>query len=177
MDANESNDSRPADAADGRARAIDVHNHAMPLPLLEWLERDGLSDLSGIGDGVVLLDPAVSGVGKNAPLPLARSQYDPHTRLAEMDDMAVWAHAVSMPPFLYCSNSEDRRLVTTTIARGNDELADYVAEGAGRLYGLGSIPARIPRRRERGLYAASTTWVSRALPSALAEVAKSSMTL
>ena len=144
MPANKSDDRQPADAADVHAKAIDVHNHAMPLPLLEWLERDGLSDLSGIEDGVVLLDPGVSGVGKNTPLPLARSQYDPRTRLAEMDDIGVWAHAVSMPPFLYCSNSEDRKLVTTTIARGNDELAGYVAEGAGRLYGLGSIPLGFP---------------------------------
>ena len=61
-----------------------------------------------------------------------------------MDDVGVWTHAVSMPPFLYCSNSEDRRLVTTTIARGNDELATYVAEGSGRLHGLGSIPLGFP---------------------------------
>ena len=163
MPANESNDRQPADAADVEAKAIDVHNHAMPLPLLEWLEGAGLSDLSRIGDGVVMLDPAVSGVAKNAPLPLARSQYDPRARLAEMDDVGVWAHAVSMPPFLYCSNSEDGRLVTSTIARGNDELAayvgapyacavsnctvalaGYVAQGSGRLYGLGSIPLGFP---------------------------------
>jgi aminocarboxymuconate-semialdehyde decarboxylase len=143
MDANESNDGRPV-GADPHAKAIDVHSHAMPLGLLESLARDGLSDLSGLGDNVVVLDPAVSGVGKNAPLPLARSQYDPRTRLTEMDDMGVSAHAVSMPPFLYCSNSEDRRLATSTIARGNDELAGYVAEGAGRLCGLGSIPLGFP---------------------------------
>jgi aminocarboxymuconate-semialdehyde decarboxylase len=144
MHVNESNDSQPADAAGVRATAIDVHNHSMPLPLLEWLESAGLSDLARIGDGVVLLDPAVSGVAKNAPLPLARSQYDPRARLAEMDDVGVWAHVVSMPPFLYCSNSEDRRLVTNTIARGNDGLAAYVAEGSGRLLGLGSIPLGFP---------------------------------
>ena len=144
MRADESNDSRPAEADGVDAAAIDVHSHAMPLPLLEWLERDGLADLSRIGDDVVLLDPTVSGVTKNAPLPLARSQYDPRTRLAEMDDLGVRAHAVSMPPFLYCSNSEDEGLVTTTIARGNDELAGYIAEGGGRLYGLGSIPVGFP---------------------------------
>ena len=144
MPANESSDRQPADAADVQAKAIDVHNHAMPLPLLEWLERAGLADLSRIGDDVVLLDPAVSGVAKNAPLPLARSQYDPRTRLAEMDELGVRAHAVSMPPFLNCSNSEDGRLVTTTIARGNDELAGYIDEGGGRLYGLGSIPLGFP---------------------------------
>jgi aminocarboxymuconate-semialdehyde decarboxylase len=144
MRADESNDSRPAEADGVDAAAIDVHSHAMPLPLLEWLERDGLADLSRIGDDVVLLDPTVSGVTKNAPLPLARSQYDAGTRLAEMNDLGVRAHAVSMPPFLYCSNSEDEGLVTTTIARGNDELAGYIAEGGGRLYGLGSIPVGFP---------------------------------
>ena len=143
MHADESDDRRPA-AGGANAAAIDVHNHAMPLPLLEWLERAGLADLSRIGADVVLLDPAVSGVAKNAPLPLARSQYDPRTRLAEMDNVGVRAHAVSMPPFLYCSNSDDGGLVTTTIARGNDELAGYVAEGVGRLYGLGSIPLGFP---------------------------------
>jgi len=131
--------------ADGVApAAIDVHNHAMPLPLLEWLQGEGLADLSRFRDGIVLLDPVVSGVGKDTPLPLARSQYDAVTRLSEMDDVGVSAHAVSMPPFLYCSNSEDRRLVTNTIARGNDELAAYVAEGSGRLLGLGSIPLGFP---------------------------------
>lgn len=131
--------------ADGVApTAIDVHNHAMPLPLLEWLQGDGLADLSRFRDGVVLLDPVVSGVGKNTPLPLARSQYDAVTRLSEMDDVGVSAHAVSMPPFLYCSNSEDAGLVTAVIARGNDELAGYVADGANRLYGLGSVPLGFP---------------------------------
>src|SRR4051794_12195486 len=143
MRTHESNDGPPGPDST-RPTAIDVHNHAMPLPLLEWLERAGLSDLSRISDGIVLLDPSVSGVGKNTPLPLARSQYDPHTRLAEMDDIAVWAHTVSMPPFLYCSSSEDGKLVTTTISRGNDELAGYAAGGAGRLYGLGSVPLGIP---------------------------------
>ena len=73
----------------GVAPAIDVHNHAMPLPLLEWLQHAGLADLSRSTDGIVLLDPSVSGVGKNTPLPLARSQYDPRTRLTEMDDIGV----------------------------------------------------------------------------------------
>ena len=131
--------------ADGVApAAIDVHNHAMPLPLLEWLQGEGLADLSRFRDGIVLLDPVVSGVGKDTPLPLARSQYDAVTRLSEMDDVGVSAHAVSMPPFLYCSNSEDAGLVTAVIARGNDELAGYVADGANRLYGLGSIPLGFP---------------------------------
>ena len=61
-----------------------------------------------------------------------------------MDNAGVSAHAVSMPPFLFCSNSEDAGLVTTVIGRGNDELAGYVADGGNRLYGLGSIPLGFP---------------------------------
>ena len=156
MRVHESNNSQQADATQRRPTAIDVHNHAMPLPLLEWLERAGLSDLSRIADGIVLLDPSVSGVGKNTPLPLARSQYDPRTRLAEMDDVGVSAHAVSMPPFLYCSNSEDRGLVTTTIARGNDELAGYVAEVRADCTASGRSRSVSPTPPTR-LDAASTT--------------------
>ena len=47
MPANESSDRQPADAADVQAKAIDVHNHAMPLPLLEWFERTRLSARTG----------------------------------------------------------------------------------------------------------------------------------
>src|SRR5829696_965554 len=71
--------------APGSVSAVDVHSHAMPLPLLERLERRGLADLTGVDDEVVRLDPAVSGVGPRAPLPLARSQYDVVVRLSEMD--------------------------------------------------------------------------------------------
>jgi aminocarboxymuconate-semialdehyde decarboxylase len=144
MPTHEPNDSQPAAAGEPHPTAIDVHNHAMPLPLLEWLENAGLADLSGIASNVVLLDPVVSGVGKNAPLPLARTQYDSGVRLAEMDAMGVRAHAVSMPPFLNCSNSEDGKFVGATIARGNDELAGYVSPGGDRLYGLGSVPLGFP---------------------------------
>ena len=43
MRADESNDSRPPEPGGGNAAAIDVHSHAMPLPLLEWFERTRLS--------------------------------------------------------------------------------------------------------------------------------------
>ena len=144
MHADESDDRRPAARPASTPRRSTCTTMRCLCHCSNGLNGAGLADLSRIGDDVVLLDPAVSGVAKNAPLPLARSQYDPRTRLAEMDDVGVRAHAVSMPPFLYCSNSDDGGLVTTTIARGNDELAGYVAEGVGRLYGLGSIPLGFP---------------------------------
>jgi len=124
--------------------ALDVHAHAMPMPLLRSLEARGMADLTDVATEVVRLDPRVSGVGPNAPLPLAPSQYDVAVRLAEMDAMGVSHHAVSMPPFLFCSTSDDQALVSDVVRAGNDELAKYVADAPGRLVALGSVPLGWP---------------------------------
>jgi aminocarboxymuconate-semialdehyde decarboxylase len=65
-----------------------------------------------VPDGIVRLDPRVSGVGPLAPLPLARSQYDVAVRLSEMDEVGVERHAVSLPPFLFCSTADDEAFAT-----------------------------------------------------------------
>ena len=99
--------SRVVDSATGAGPsptpALDVHSHSMPLPLLARLADRGLADVSGVAQGIVRLDTRVSGVGPNAPLPLAKSQYDVTTRLSEMDDVGVQVHVVSLPPFLFCT--------------------------------------------------------------------------
>ncbi len=123
---------------------IDIHAHAMPMPLLYWLADLGLADTSAAADGRIRLDGQVSGVGDRIPLPLARAQHDVGVRLAEMDAIGVSHHAVSLPPFLYCSTAEDGELVQTVVGRGNTELAAYVAGGGGRLVGLGSVPLGWP---------------------------------
>jgi aminocarboxymuconate-semialdehyde decarboxylase len=97
-----------------------------------------------VSDGVVRLDPRVSGVGPRAPLPLARSQYDVDVRLSEMDAVGVERHAVSLPPFLFCSTADERRFAADIVAQGNDELAAYVADAPDRLLGLGSVPLGWP---------------------------------
>ena len=112
-----------SNGASGGRRALDVHAHAMPLPLLARLAERGLADLDSVPDGVVRLDPRVSGVGPWAPLPLARSQYDVAVRLSEMDGAGVERHAVSLPPFLFASTSDDERFATDVVRPGNDELA------------------------------------------------------
>src|SRR5690349_21779907 len=124
--------------------ALDVHAHAMPMPLLQWLAGKGLADLAGVDREIVRLDPQVSGVGPGAPLPLARSMHDVGTRLSEMADVGVAQHAVSLPPFLFGSTSEDAALVRELAMRGNDELAAYVAEAPGQLLALGSVPLGWP---------------------------------
>jgi aminocarboxymuconate-semialdehyde decarboxylase len=120
--------------------AVDVHAHAMPLPLLRWLQDRELADLAAASPSVVRLDPRVSGIAAGVPLPLARSQYDVSDRLTAMDAAGTSHHAVSLPPFLFCSTADDAAFARDIVARGNEELADYVALAPGRLVGLGSVP-------------------------------------
>jgi aminocarboxymuconate-semialdehyde decarboxylase len=128
--------------------AVDVHAHAMPLPLLRWLQERGLAELASAVPGVIRLDPRVSGIAAGVPLPLARSQYEISARLTEMDTAGTSHHAVSLPPFLFCSTADDVRFVVDIVARGNEELADYVAQAPGRLVGLGSVPLGWPGAAE-----------------------------
>lgn len=123
---------------------VDVHAHAMPMPLMQWLESEGLADLSRVADdGVVILDTRVSGVGAGAPLPLPKGMYDNEVRLAQMDEQGVTHHAISLPPFLMGSTCPDEDLVVELIRRGNDALAELVA-GQDRLVGLVGVPLGFP---------------------------------
>src|SRR3954467_2409885 len=127
---------------------LDVHAHAMPLPLLQRLADRDLADIPDVPAGIVRLDSRVSGVGPRAPLPLARSMYDVDVRLSELDDLGVHRHAISLPPFLFASTAEDERLVRDVVSQGNDELAAYVGDGPGRLLALGSVPLGWPGAAE-----------------------------
>jgi aminocarboxymuconate-semialdehyde decarboxylase len=138
----------PAPVPTSDTGALDIHAHAMPLPLLQRLADRELADLAEVPAGVVRLDPRVSGVGPRAPLPLARSMYDVDVRLSEMDEVGVHRHAVSLPPFLFASTSEDEQLATRVIAEGNEDLATYVADAPDRLLGLGSVPLGWPGAAE-----------------------------
>ena len=122
-----------------QTQVLDVHAHAMPLPMLRWLADQGLADTSEVEQEIIRIDPKISGVGPNVPLPLARSQHDVAARLSEMDDAAVSHHAVSLPPFLFASTADDRQLVAEVAQRGNDALADYIAGAPDRLLGLGHV--------------------------------------
>jgi aminocarboxymuconate-semialdehyde decarboxylase len=123
---------------------VDVHAHAMPLPLLRWLADRGMADLGGFRDEIIVLDPAVSGIGPGAQLPLAPSQHDPAVRLTEMDTIGVSHHAMSLPPFLFASTSDSGGFVAEVVRRGNEELAGYVSAAPDRLMALGSVPLGWP---------------------------------
>lgn len=119
---------------------VDFHQHAMPLPVLEWLADRGYADLSTVSAGHVRIDPSVSGVPAGAPLPLPRSQYDADMRLTELDEMRVARACVSLPPFLIAANHPDASFVEELIAFGNEALVDWCALGGERLIPLPSVP-------------------------------------
>jgi aminocarboxymuconate-semialdehyde decarboxylase len=123
---------------------VDVHAHAMPMPLLRWLADQGLADLSEVDRDTIKLDSRVSGIGPWAALPLAPSQHEVAARLPEMDVAGVSHHAVSLPPFLFASTADDADFVAETVRRGNDALAEYVAQAPDRLVALGNVPVGWP---------------------------------
>lgn len=127
---------------------VDVHAHAMPLPVLETLAADGLADLRGLATGTVVLAPDVSGLPEGAPIPCPAGQYDVPTRLAAMDDSGVDVAVISAPPFLSCTPSADESLVLDVVRRSNDAVRDFVASAPGRLVGLGTLPAGSKHARE-----------------------------
>jgi aminocarboxymuconate-semialdehyde decarboxylase len=143
----------PAAVPTSETDAVDVHAHAMPLPLLQRLADRGLAELDEVPTGIVRLDPRVSGVGPRAPLPLARSMYDVDVRLSEMDEVGVHRHVASLPPFLFASTAEDEELATRVVAEGNEDLATYVADAPDRLLGLGSVPLGWPGAAEQARHA------------------------
>ena len=95
--------------------------------------------------GIVRLDPRVSGVGPNAPLPLAKSMYDVQIRLGEMDEDDVQVHAVSLPPFLFCSTADDESFATgDRRGRATTSWRSYVRPRRTGCCGLGHVPLGWP---------------------------------
>ncbi len=126
---------------------IDVHAHAMPMPLLARLAARDLAEVHPERNAV-RLDPRVSGIAADRALPLAPSQYDASMRVQEMDRAEVSHHAVSMPPFLFASTAEEHALAEFVVSEGNDALAEYVASASHRLVALGSVPLGWPDAAE-----------------------------
>ena len=142
--------------ADGGA--LDVHAHAMPLPLLQRLADRGLADLDGVPDGIVRLDPRVSGVGPWAPLPLARSQYDVDVRLSEMDGAGrgpARGVAAAVPVRL---DRRRRALRHRRRAAGQRRARRLRRRRPGPPARAGLGAARVARTPPRRPVAASTSW-------------------
>lgn len=135
----------------GRSPVVDVHAHAMPEPLLEWLAGEGLADLSHLREEKIVLDPRISGVEAGTQLPLPVSMYGGTERLVEMQQAGVDVQAVSLPPFLMGSTCDDGELVAELVRRGNDALAEFVAQAPDYLVGLGAVPVGWPGADEEAV--------------------------
>ncbi len=122
-------------------RQIDVHTHAMPLPFLEWLEGQGLADLSHLDDGYVLAAPEITGLEADTPIECPPSAYDVETRLAYMDGSGVEVQVVALASTLRAAVSEDWDLVHEVTVRSNEELARFVAQAPDRLVALATANA------------------------------------
>lgn len=124
----------------GSTSVVDVHAHAMPLPLLQQLERMGLADLSGAANSVVTLDPAVAGLPSGSPIPYPPEQYDLQARLAAMDAARIDLALLSAPPFLFCTTTEDEKLVVDVVQRSNDALIEFSHKASDRFLMLATLP-------------------------------------
>lgn len=126
------------------AAVTDVHTHALPVPLLRGLERDGRADLSGLADGFVHIDQTVSGVPPGAAIPCPPEQHDLTARLALLDAAGIDVHLVSAPPFVYGCYGLAPAAAQELMRRTNDALAEFVAGAPDRLRALGMVVPGLP---------------------------------
>ncbi|MFF0341735.1 amidohydrolase family protein [Kribbella sp. NPDC004875] len=122
-------------------RVVDVHSHALPMPLLDWLTGQGLA---AVDRDVVRIDPAVSGIGRGAPIPLPRTQYDLDERVVDMQRMGVDQQLVSLPPFVTCPDERDPQRVIDVARRANDALVDLLCADTDKFIPLGFVPLGSP---------------------------------
>lgn len=134
----------PPSASATTQPVVDVHAHAFPRPLLNYLSGRGLADLSGIDAGRLFLEPVISGVAQGARIPLSVDQYDASHRLESMTAAGIDVQVVSAPPFVFGSMCDDPGLVLELARRSNDALAEYVRTEPFRLRALGTVPVGIP---------------------------------
>jgi aminocarboxymuconate-semialdehyde decarboxylase len=120
---------------------IDVHSHALPMTLLDWLAGQGLATVDG---DVVRIEPSVSGIGRSAPIPLPRTQYDLDERIEDMQQMGVDRQLVSLPPFVTCPDEPDPRRVLKIARRANDALVDLLSADPEKFTPLGFVPLGSP---------------------------------
>lgn len=124
--------------------AIDVHAHVMPMGILEQLAADGRADLSEISSGRLRIDEEISGVAPGNVIPFAREQYDQVARREVRAASGVTGEAVSIPPFLFASESRDPDLVIALARACNDALHEYVRTAGPDVHALYFVPVGHP---------------------------------
>ena len=124
--------------------AIDVHAHVMPLGILEHLQWQGRADLSELSQGRLRIDQEISGVAAGNVIPFVPEHTDPTARRVAREQAGVTAEAVSVPPFLFASESRDLDLVIDLARACNDALHEYVAAAGPEVHPLYFVPVGHP---------------------------------
>jgi aminocarboxymuconate-semialdehyde decarboxylase len=128
---------RRASAAEGTAaRAIDIHAHYFPEAYLDVLAVEGKRygyDCEKRGDGFVI-----------GPVHYAQKFTDLEQRLAEMDEIGVAMHALSLTaPMVYFAEPEAQELLART---WNDAASAAHEAHPGRFVALATLPMGDPDR-------------------------------
>jgi aminocarboxymuconate-semialdehyde decarboxylase len=113
---------------------IDVHNHAIPQPAVELLNRDRVY-------GVTIEDGVWSG-GVHVNFELADSFLDAGAKLAELESRGIDAAVVSVSPTIFYYHVDAEAGEAMAVA-GNEGLA---AMASDRLKWMATVPLQAPER-------------------------------
>jgi aminocarboxymuconate-semialdehyde decarboxylase len=116
---------------------IDVHNHAIPEPALDLLDRQPVY-------GVKIEGGRWRG-GTHVDFEVARSFVDPEAKLAELERNALDAAVISVAPplFYYHVDAEAGEAMARAV---NEGLAQMCASAPKRLGWLAAVPLQAPER-------------------------------
>lgn len=124
--------------------AIDVHAHVMPMGILEHLEQQGRADLSELAQGWLRIDQEISGVAPGNVIPFVPEHADAASRRTARQKSGIDREAVSVPPFLFASESRDLDLVLDLARACNDALHAYVTAAGPDVHALYFVPVGHP---------------------------------
>ncbi len=120
--------------------AIDIHAHYFPEAYLRLIETQG-SRFDAVCDFSDPRGPSIS-VGETRMPPLARKFTDIDLRVAEMDEIGVHVHALSLTvPMVAWADGEFALRLSEAF---NDSAADAHAKYPDRLFGLATLPWHEP---------------------------------
>lgn len=119
---------------------LDVHTHFFPrdlAPPSDGAVREGWPVVEHHGEEIRVFQR-----GKQVRT-LSSVAWDAADRLADMDSHEVVGQVVMPTPFTFLYDA-DAEIAETYAKEQNDRLAELVAAGQGRLFGLGAIPLQDP---------------------------------
>ena len=116
----------------------DVHNHAVPLSVIDFLSREPSFGIEVTGER------QLSG-GPEGEYTMAPVFYDADTKVAELDAEGLDAAVISIdPPFFYYDVDPEKGVAFTELL--NAGLRDMAAERPDRLAWMATIPLQDPVR-------------------------------